>query len=199
MENTERERGFLARWSERKQSARQGTVLPVDPPLQAAEPEAAKPSAEPPPEPVLTDADMPPLDSLDGRSDYSGFLSRGVSAALRRQALAQLFHSPHLNVTDGLDDFAEDYTGFESMGDLITADMRHQVEVAARRLAKHATRAPEEEAGRHDAADPVDASAEPLPEAEQPEATQGSDPAVAALPDTGSERSAAVRDQGDQT
>jgi hypothetical protein len=80
---------------------------------------------------------MPPLDSLDGHSDYSRFLSRGVSPALRRQALAQLFRSPHLNLATGLDDFPEDYTRFEALGDLITADMRHQAEVAARRLAAY--------------------------------------------------------------
>lgn len=192
MENTEHEGGFLARWSERKQSARQGAVLPADPPIHATEPEAAKPSAEQPAQPVLTDADMPPLASLDGRSDYSGFLSRGVSTALRRKALGQLFHSPHLNVTDGLDDFAEDYTAFESMGDLITADLRHQAEVAARRLAKCAMDAAEEAAGDRDAAEPVDASAVPAPELERPAA-------VSALPDAGSEQPTAVPAQGDQT
>jgi hypothetical protein len=140
MEDTEHEGGFLARWSERKQAARQGARLPADPPLQAtAVPAAAEgasgPGPEPPAERILTDVDMPPLDSLDGHSDYSGFLSRGVSPALRRQALAHLFRSPHLNLATGLDDFPEDYTRFEALGELITADIRHQAEVAVRRLA----------------------------------------------------------------
>jgi Protein of unknown function (DUF3306) len=199
MEHTERDRGFLARWSERKQIARQGAKLPADPPIETTEPEAAKPSAEQPPEPVLTDADMPPLDSLDGRSDYSGFLSRGVSAALRRQALTQLFHSPHLNVTDGLDDFAEDYTAFQSMGDLITADMRHQAEVAARRLARCATDAAEEAGGDTGAAEPVEASAAPAREMERPAAAERSHPQVAVLPDPESEQPTAAPTQRDQT
>jgi hypothetical protein len=81
---------------------------------------------------------MPPLDSLDGFADYSAFLSPGVSADLRRRALAQLFHSPHLNVTDGLSEFAEDYTRFEPLGDLVTAEMRHRLDLAAQRLAEAA-------------------------------------------------------------
>ena len=124
MPDTEHASGFLARWSERKLAARKGQR----PPAEAEEGEdpvaEATPELEPAPPPaagasagaVLTDADMPPLESLDGNSDYSGFLSRGVSAVLRRQALARFFHSPHLNMTDGLDDFAEDYTALRPLG-----------------------------------------------------------------------------------
>jgi len=81
---------------------------------------------------LLTDADMPPLDSLGPDSDYSGFLSRGVSQALRRQALRRLFTSPHLNIVDGLDDYAEDFTGLAPLGDTVTAEMRYRLEQAAR-------------------------------------------------------------------
>jgi len=142
MKEPDRDAAFLARWSQRKQAARRGETLPAQAPLGAESlgavsegPSTQVADPDPVPERVLTDADMPPLDSLGAFSDYSGFLSRGVSAALRRQALAKLFHSPHLNLSDRLDDFDEDYTRFESLGELITADMRHQLEVAARRLA----------------------------------------------------------------
>ena len=64
------------------------------------------------PPPLLGDADMPPLDSLGPESDYSGFLSPGVSEELRRLALRKLFHSPLFNVTDGLDDYDDDFTSF---------------------------------------------------------------------------------------
>jgi hypothetical protein len=138
MSDTEHASGFLARWSERKLAARKAQTPPADPqevkepvadPIQAVEPGPA-----PVREPDLTDADMPPLESLDGTSDYSGFLSRGVSATLRREALSRLFHSPHLNLADHLDDFPEDYTRFAPLGDLVTADRRHQLDLAARRL-----------------------------------------------------------------
>lgn len=175
MTHTERDGGLLARWSDRKARARRGespsaepSVEPTGPPVVAEattrsplDP-ASEPAPETSPEPLLTDADMPPLDSLDGHSDYSGFLSPGVSPALRGQALAKLFHSPHLNIGDGLDDFAEDYTRFEPLGDLITADMRHHLERLAKRLLAEGQEAAPSEAS------PAMAQAQSL---EQPEGT----------------------------
>lgn len=93
------------------------------------------------PEPVLTDADMPPLESLEFSSDFSGFLSPEVSEKLRRAALRKLFHSSELNIVDGLDEYAEDYTTFEPLGDIITSDMRHLIEVEARKKAEALKRA----------------------------------------------------------
>ncbi|MGB5734426.1 MAG: DUF3306 domain-containing protein, partial [Thiohalocapsa sp.] len=136
MADTEQDEDFLARWSRRKSLARQSG--PTDslsdhdaPSTQVGSP--AVPPATPPatatePERLLTDADMPPLESLGPDSDYSGFLSQGVSDGLRRQALARMFRSPAFNVVDGLDDYAEDFTQFAPLGDVVTADMRHRIE-----------------------------------------------------------------------
>lgn len=82
---------------------------------------------------VLTDADMPPVETLDEHSDYSGFLSPGVSEELRKLALRKLFHLPSFSVRDGLDDYDGDYTEFAKLGDLVTADMKHVMEVEAKR------------------------------------------------------------------
>lgn len=84
-------------------------------------------------EKVLADADMPPLESLHEDSDYSGFLSPGVSEGLRRRALRKLFMSAVFNVRDGLDDYDDDFTSFEPLGDVVTSDMKHQVEMEAER------------------------------------------------------------------
>ena len=84
-------------------------------------------------EKVLTDEDMPSLDSLGEDSDYSGFLSPGVSEALRRRALRKLFTSAVFNVPDGLDDYDDDFTSFQALGDIVTSDMRHQAEMEAER------------------------------------------------------------------
>ena len=84
-------------------------------------------------EKILTDEDMPPLDSLDEGSDYSGFLSPGVSEGLRRRALRKLFMSAVFNVPDGLDDYDDDFTSFQALGDIVTSDMRHQAEMEAER------------------------------------------------------------------
>ena len=99
-------------------------------------------------EQVLTDADMPPLDSLDENSDYSGFLSTGVSEALRRRALRKLFSSAVFNIPDGLDDYDDDFTSFAALGDIVTSDMKHQAEVEAERAKQAQARA--EPAPRHD-------------------------------------------------
>jgi len=66
-------------------------------------------------------------------SGYSGFLSPGVSEGLRRRALRKLFMSAVFNVRDGLDDYDEDFTNFEALGDIVTSDMRHQAEAEAER------------------------------------------------------------------
>ena len=81
--------------------------------------------------PVLTDVDMPAIETLNSESDFSMFMSSGVTDKLRNLALKQLFKSPHFNIRDGLDEYDEDYTFFEKLGDIVTCDMKHQIEVEA--------------------------------------------------------------------
>jgi hypothetical protein len=122
---------FLARWSKRKleqeqlQAGASKEFAPVETDSEKALQE-------------LTDADMPPLESLDEEADYSGFLSPKVSETLRQQALQQLFRSACFNVCDGLDDYAEDFTRFDKLGDLITAEWRSRLEQEAKRAAERA-------------------------------------------------------------
>ena len=73
---------------------------------------------------ILTDDDMPPLETLHANSDYSGFFNKGVSPELKRKALQHLFRMPKFNIRDGLNDYDEDYTQFEPLGDTVTSDMR---------------------------------------------------------------------------
>lgn len=127
---------FLGRWSRRKHESQQ-EVAPVP---GVAEP-AGMPPDGPDEKPVLTDADMPPIESLDENSDYSGFLSPGVSEKLRRLALRKLFHGGEFNIRDGLNEYDEDYTQFEPLGNIVTSDMRHQMDMEARRAREAAERA----------------------------------------------------------
>lgn len=117
--------GFAARWSRRKHTARTSPE-PQSPPPAAQEPDTA-PSpdidAEPP-----GDTEMPPLESLTQDSDVSPFFSPRVTEELRKLALRRLFRTPKFNLRDGLDDYDGDYRSFEPLGDVITADMRHQLE-----------------------------------------------------------------------
>jgi hypothetical protein len=84
-------------------------------------------------EPVLSDADMAPIESLTENSDFSKFMSSGVSDELRNLALRKMFKAPFFNIRDGLDEYDEDYTTFEKLGDIVTADMRHQMEIESER------------------------------------------------------------------
>ena len=74
--------------------------------------------------PLLVDADMPPIETLTATSDISGFLSKGVSAALRKAALRHVFRQSSYNVRDGLNDYDGDFTSFEPLGDTVTSDMK---------------------------------------------------------------------------
>jgi hypothetical protein len=67
---------------------------------------------------------MPPVETLTAESDFSQFLAEGVSDVLRRAALRKLFHLPEFNILDGLNDYDEDYTTFEKLGDLMTYQKR---------------------------------------------------------------------------
>ncbi|MEW8027651.1 MAG: DUF3306 domain-containing protein [Candidatus Thiodiazotropha sp.] len=110
--------GFYRRWSEKKQASQQ--------PLAEQDESVDEEQRQLP-----GDEDMPPLESLDENSDYSGFLSPRVSDQVRQLALRKLFHSAAFNVCDGLDDYAEDFTSFAKLGDVMTADLRHRLEQQA--------------------------------------------------------------------
>lgn len=119
---------FLARWSRRKLEAREEKTDSSEPAagtVQTGEAVAAAVPASP--ERELTDADMPPLESLTAESDFTPFMSPGVSNGLRRLALRKLFGQPAFNVTDGLNDYDEDYTQFASLGNVVTHEMKRML------------------------------------------------------------------------
>jgi hypothetical protein len=122
----EREPGLLRRWSQRKAQAR------------ALQQESPSAPARATTTPVLTDADMPPIESLDGDSDYSVFFSPGVSEALRQRALQKLFHSGLFNERCPLDGEYYDCRGTEPLGSVITHEMREEMERAAAKLKERA-------------------------------------------------------------
>ena len=110
---------FLHRWSRRKhEHAKQAEIkAPVQAPADAR--------------PVVESTDpqkVPDVDTLDENSEVSMFFSEQVSETLKRQALRKLFHMEKFNFCDGLDDYAEDYTLFEPLGNTITAHQRLQEE-----------------------------------------------------------------------
>jgi hypothetical protein len=124
---------FLRRFHRLKTEARQPSPE-TEPSVAQVPVEATAQTDDSPPPPG--DDDMPPVETLGFDSDFTGFLSPRVSEGLRKVALRKLFHAAELNVVDGLDEYAEDFTRFEALGDIVTSDMRHQIELAAKREAE---------------------------------------------------------------
>lgn len=134
--------GFLGRWSRRKAQARRGELPPDPDEVADARPEedaAAVAEAETPPLDEAADEpraprELPSLDSLDEHSDYSMFMAADVDPDARRDALRKLFRSPKFNIRDGLDDYDEDYSSPEPLGNIVTAEMRWRMRAEMERL-----------------------------------------------------------------
>ena len=172
----ERGEGFLTRWSRRKSvaSAREQAAHEKPQPDAHSTADTQSGTVTAAASEEKTDADMPPIESLDEKSDYSVFMSPKVSEHLRRAALRKLFHMPAFNITDGLDDYDEDFRKVKLLGDVITADMRHQMErkqeEARRQLAEAQ---PGETTAQTEDTDVAagEASPEEKPPAEEPRST----------------------------
>jgi hypothetical protein len=118
---TERDDGFLSRWSRRKVRVQQGELpervpeprpttpaAPMPVVREAALPPAAPPLAEAPPLPTLAD-----VAQLTRESDFARFVAPDVDPSVRNAAMKKLFADPHFNVMDGLDTYIDDYNKFE--------------------------------------------------------------------------------------
>jgi hypothetical protein len=114
---SENEGGFFSRWSQRKQSVKLGLAEEQKPqennqepvqskaaPLSAAHQDAAENKAEPTKLPTLAD-----VEQLTPQSDFSSFMTQGVTPEVRNAAMKKLFTDPHYNVMDGLDIYIGDY------------------------------------------------------------------------------------------
>ena len=164
-DGTEPEDSRLARWSERKARSRLDKDVPAD---EKTEDDGGEEL------PQKGDEDMPPVETLDEHSDVSEFFSPCVSDRLRTAALRKFFHSPVFNIVDGLDDYDDDFTSFKALGDIVTADMRHRMEMEAKARE-------EERAGQVSAAEEGEDAREPVntpPEQEQDEAVSGTEAEV---------------------
>lgn len=94
MEEKER---FLSRWSRLKRA------LANDAPGASAPAATSGPGA----------VELPPIETLDFSSDFTGFLQPKVEESIKRDALKKLFHSGQFNTMDGLDVYIDDYNRFE--------------------------------------------------------------------------------------
>ena len=114
---SENEGGFFSRWSQRKQAVKLGLAEEEKPqqknlepvqskaaPLTTTHPDATENKAEPVKLPTLAD-----VEQLTPQSDFSSFMSQGVTPEVRNAAMKKLFTDPHYNVMDGLDIYIGDY------------------------------------------------------------------------------------------
>jgi hypothetical protein len=179
---------LLARRARLKAERQRAAVAPAV----ATTAEPAAPPVTPPPKRQLTDADMPPVESLTAESDFSQFLAEGVSDALRQVALRKLFHLPAFNVVDGLNDYDDDYTKFEKLGEVVTYHQRRM------RAQEEAERARAEDVAE------ADAQRQEAVTADQPGAAAQAAPGAADVaepdpqPDAGT-AAEAFEDDGDLT
>ena len=126
--------GFYQRWSALKQQ--QDETRETD---ESGESLATTPATED--KPVLSEKDLPDVETLDENSNFADFLNADIGEELRNRALRKLFHLAVFNSRDGLDDYDDDFTEFEPLGSIVTADMKHQEEV---RLAREQAQQQEE-------------------------------------------------------
>lgn len=117
---TVNQEGFLQRWSRRKRG--QEIDEPATPRVNELN---DKTDRHPVVEAANENVALPPLESLTYESDYSAFLSEKVEEAVKRKALRMLFHHPSFNLVDGLNDYDDDFTHFEPLGDVIVHNMKH--------------------------------------------------------------------------
>lgn len=146
---------FLSRWSRLKRA------VANDAPAAALPPVAA---------PGTAAAELPPLDTLDFSSDFTGFLQPQVEESMKRAALKKLFHSGQFNTMDGLDVYIDDYNKFEP----IPEEMLRQMEQARGLLF------PREEEGQPVGSSPETMAVEVSPDAAPDESPSPMEPPEAA-------------------
>ena len=148
--------GFFTRWSRRKSDVMRGDEPADEPVPESPADDATTPSDSAETEEVridprtgkaydeLTDADMPPLESLTQDSDVSMFLARNISPELRRQALRTLFRGPKFNKVCLCAEYAGDYTTWQPLGDVVPHDWKRAIVREAERAKKKLAEAMED-------------------------------------------------------
>ncbi|MCC5857739.1 MAG: DUF3306 domain-containing protein [Ectothiorhodospiraceae bacterium] len=133
-QDPDREMGdFLSRWSRRKaglesEASETHDTAPAVPVETTAEetgvrrdPRTGKPLDE------LTDEDMPDIETLDQDSDLSAFMGRNISPTLRMKALSKVFQSAKYNKVCLCAEYAEDYTNFTPLGEMVPHDLKQAI------------------------------------------------------------------------
>ena len=123
---------FFSRWSERKQAVKQGAPLAEPLPTANAQPQTNPLQATTQNAPMATQAGaiqkntapnsqsttteepakvltLEDVSKLTPESDFTSFMTQGVSPEVRNAAMKKLLADPHYNIMDGLDIYIGDY------------------------------------------------------------------------------------------
>jgi|TARA_B110000881_G_C18598755_1_gene533452 Fe-S-cluster-containing hydrogenase component 2 len=85
---------------------------------------------------TIDESTLTALEDLGSESDYTQFMSSEVSESIRKLALRKFFSGAEFNITDGLDDYDEDYTSFAALGNVITQEMKLKQKTKLEKRAK---------------------------------------------------------------
>ena len=123
---------FFSRWSQRKQAVKQGAPLAEPLPTANAQPQTNPLQATTQNAPVATQAGalqkntapnsqsttteepakvltLEDVSKLTPESDFTSYMTQGVSPEVRNAAMKKLLADPHYNIMDGLDIYIGDY------------------------------------------------------------------------------------------
>jgi hypothetical protein len=128
---------FLARWSRRKQAARDGHAEPrPEPPAEANAPAVAGPDVTEPSPAELDLSSLPPVESIDAATDVSAFLRKGIPQELSRAALRRAWSAdPAIRDFIGLAENAWDFNDPTAMPGFGPLDYSaEQVDALVRRV-----------------------------------------------------------------
>ncbi len=172
---------LLRRWSKQKAEATEGELQSTE--IQDQETETDTDSdaeatasaeieqTEQTDEEEKAPVELPPIESLNDDSDYSLFMSPEVDENLKKLALRKLFKAPFFNVVDGLNDYDDDFTTFEMLGDIVTSDMKFHEE---RKKAEEALRR-QQAAESEEVSEPIESESLGSEGAEEEEPSVASD------------------------
>lgn len=119
LQNREEAEGLLSRWSRRKRAVAEQEAVKQAPQAVRSAPLEGKPDPKP--------VELPSIESLTSESDFSAFLSPEVDEVLRKAALRKLFHMADFNITDGLNDYDDDFTHFEPLGKVVPYHLKRML------------------------------------------------------------------------
>jgi len=110
---TDKEEGFLSRWSRRKNSPEDALEQENQ---QSADDLSSSPVSE-----DISDADQ---------SETPLWQQDDVDEDIKQQALAALFKQPEFNDVDHMNEYDEDFTQFSGLGDIVTQEMKRMLRLA---------------------------------------------------------------------